>query len=257
MAETEKRENSVLFSLRELQKIEEDRVTEEEDSTRAAEEAKIRAKMEAERKEREAEAARVAAEQNAESARLGEIERKQREERMRVNEAEARARAEAQGVIEQQRLQQEMEIRRVEASKKRPTTLIAVAATLVLLVGGLIFWVVQKNAEAEKKAKETALIEAQAKKDKANAEDALRIAAQAKADAKKTREQMASLSKDMKAAQDALDKADSDAGRANARKRLANLKSKYARMERARIERKKREKFKLSDKCKNNPLCVK
>ena len=50
MAQGEKRENSVLFSLRELRQIEENRVQEEENAVRSAEEARIRAKVEEHRK---------------------------------------------------------------------------------------------------------------------------------------------------------------------------------------------------------------
>jgi hypothetical protein len=42
MAQPEKRENSVLFSLRELRQIEESRVSEEENAVRNAEAAKLR-----------------------------------------------------------------------------------------------------------------------------------------------------------------------------------------------------------------------
>src|SRR3990167_8450796 len=55
MAQPEKRENSVLFSLRDLRQIEENRVQEEEQAVRSAEEQKIRAKENAERAAREAE----------------------------------------------------------------------------------------------------------------------------------------------------------------------------------------------------------
>jgi len=43
MAQPEKRENSVLFSLRELRQIEESRVQEEEHAVRTAEQARIAA----------------------------------------------------------------------------------------------------------------------------------------------------------------------------------------------------------------------
>ena len=65
MAQPEKRENSVLFSLRELRQIEENRVQEEEQAVRSAEEQKVRAKENAERAAREAEEARVRAEREA------------------------------------------------------------------------------------------------------------------------------------------------------------------------------------------------
>ena len=59
MAGPEKRENSVLFSLRELRQIEENRVQEEEDAVRTASQSRAAAQ--------EAEAARI---RNAEAAKL-------------------------------------------------------------------------------------------------------------------------------------------------------------------------------------------
>src|ERR1700748_2760578 len=53
MAQTEKRENSVLFSLRELRQIEENRVNEEEQAVRSAEQARVAAQQAEERRVRE------------------------------------------------------------------------------------------------------------------------------------------------------------------------------------------------------------
>jgi len=84
MAQGEKRENSVLFSLRELRQIEENRVQEEENAVRSAEEARIRAKEEAERRRREEEEAKIHAEREhqrqVEEARLAA----EREARLRT-----------------------------------------------------------------------------------------------------------------------------------------------------------------------------
>src|SRR5690606_16633047 len=66
------------------------------------------------------------------------------------------ARVEAQAALEQQRLAQEMQIRAMEAQKKRPTALIAVAGVLVLTVGLLGFWAYNKSQESERKEKEAA-----------------------------------------------------------------------------------------------------
>src|SRR5512138_2455303 len=65
MAQGEKRENSVLFSLRELRQIEENRVQEEESAVRSAEEARLHAQQEAERRRREAEEAKIREERDA------------------------------------------------------------------------------------------------------------------------------------------------------------------------------------------------
>ena len=65
MAQPEKRENSVLFSLRELRGIEESRVQEEENAAKEAEQARVRARLDAERRVKEEEAAKVRAAEEA------------------------------------------------------------------------------------------------------------------------------------------------------------------------------------------------
>lgn len=257
MAEPEKRENSVLFSLRELQKIEEDRVSEEEAATRAAEEAKIRAQMEAERAKREAEEAERRRIEDEERRKVEEAERLRREEQMRLQEAETRARIQAQAAIEQQRVQQELEIRRVEASKKRPTTLIAIAGVLVVLVGLLIYWVVQKQAAEEKARKEAAAKAEEADKERKAKEEEAERRRKAEERAKKQEKLLAELQTEMTAAQNAFDKAQNDADRRKARDRLNKLKGRYEKIRQWRIKKKQNEGFKVSDDCKNNPLCAK
>src|SRR5437867_2171031 len=64
MAQSEKRENSVLFSLRELRQIEESRVQEEETAVRSAEEARQRAQMEEDKRKRDEEEAKIRAERD-------------------------------------------------------------------------------------------------------------------------------------------------------------------------------------------------
>src|SRR5882762_4402638 len=138
MAQPEKRENSVLFSLRELRQIEESRVQEEEHAVRTAEQARIAAAQEAERQRREAEEAKVRAERDEllriETAR----ENADRDARMRVESAEAMERQRVQAALEQQRLQHEMELRRAEVAKKRPTWMLAVTGVALLAAIGLI-----------------------------------------------------------------------------------------------------------------------
>ena len=96
MAQPEKRENSVLFSLRELRTIEESRVKEEEDAAQAAEQARIRARLDAERRAKEEEDAKVRATEEAARHEREMADKRLREEQMRIQETEARARAEHQ-----------------------------------------------------------------------------------------------------------------------------------------------------------------
>jgi colicin import membrane protein len=166
----ERKESSVLFSLRELRSIEEERIAEEEAARRRAEEERKRAVEEAERRVREeAEARRLAAEE-AERRGREEVERRHREERLRVEEAERRARVEAQANLEQQRLAHEMELRAMEVRRKRPTALIAVAAILLLAVGGLGFVAYKKSQESEQLDKQLGALLDQIDRTKAEAD---------------------------------------------------------------------------------------
>lgn len=154
----ERKESSVLFSLRELRSIEEERIAEEEAARRRAEEERRRAAEEAERRAREEEDARRRAVEEAERRGREEIEQRTREERLRMEEAERRARVEAQANLEQQRLAHEMELRAIEVRRKRPTALIAVATILLLAVGGLGVLVYKKSQETEETAKQLATL---------------------------------------------------------------------------------------------------
>ena len=73
---SEQKESSVLFSLKELMSLEEDRIKQEDDAKAAAIAAEAQAKADAERRAREEEEARIQAEENR---RLNE-ERRAREE---------------------------------------------------------------------------------------------------------------------------------------------------------------------------------
>lgn len=175
MAQSEKRESSVLFSLRELRSIEETRVREEEDAAKAAEEARIRARMDEERRGREVEEAKIRAQEDAARRDREMADQRAREDAVRVQEAEARARAEQNAQLEAQRLQHEMELRRREVEKKRPTwLLITVGAAVVAAVVAVVLMVRSNTAsdEADRRARasEAAKLEANVKREKAEAE---------------------------------------------------------------------------------------
>jgi hypothetical protein len=181
MASSEKRENSVLFSLRELRSIEETRVKEEEDAAKSAEEARIRARMDEERRRADAEEAER--QRQLEAARLERetAEARVREEALRIQEAEARARAEHQANLEAQRLNHEMEIRKTEASKKRPVALVVTMLIFAVITVGAVLFMVQRSnekAEADRKRREA---EVAAEKDREIAKQKDRETAELKA----------------------------------------------------------------------------
>lgn len=224
MAQPEKRENSVLFSLRELRSIEETRVKEEEDAEKAAEEARIRARMDEERRIREAEEAKQRSAEEAARREHEMREQRLREDALRVQETEARARAEHQAQLEAHRLQQEMEIRRQEVQKKWPVWLVvAVGIFAVVTIGAVIFMVQSSNkAEQAAVAKRRADDEAAEAKKKADAAQA------EKEELKRTVDSLIAASEDldrqMKESERQLEAATSQADRDKVAARQAEIR---------------------------------
>lgn len=138
----EQKESSVLFSLKELMNLEEDRIRQEEDAKRKAEEEAARVRAEADRRAREEEEARLRA---IDDKRRAEEQRTREEaarlEAIRHAEVEkARLDAENQARLQQMQRQQEHERQLAmvtqDKSKKR---LVLIAVSIgVLALGGLI-----------------------------------------------------------------------------------------------------------------------
>ena len=157
---SERKESSVLFSLRELQTIEEDRLNEERDAALRAEQEAIAAKEAEERAVRDAEEARRAAAEQAEREAREAEERRLREEQLRLEESERRARVEAQAALEQQRLAKEMELRQMEAQRKKPAWIIAALGVVILVAGLAVFFKNQADNRAAQKKKEAQIAQA-------------------------------------------------------------------------------------------------
>jgi colicin import membrane protein len=156
------RENSVLFSLRELRRIEDDRVKKEQDAARAKAEAERQAREAAERAAREAEEQRVRDEnERARRAREDE-EARTREDGLRIQEAERRARVEGEMRINEERMRLEMQHKK----KHSPVKAVVGVAAVLLLIGGGIWYKVRSDHQAELAAEraEKARIEMEAKK---------------------------------------------------------------------------------------------
>lgn len=92
----EQKESSVLFSLKELMSLEEDRIKQEEDARKRAEDAAMQARQAEERRKQE-----------EENARLREAEERRRQEEQRSREEQARVDAIKQAEVERARLEAE------------------------------------------------------------------------------------------------------------------------------------------------------
>jgi len=250
MAQPEKRENSVLFSLRELKQIEQKRVQDEEQRRQDAETAVVRAQQEAEQRRQDAEKAAEQAKRDAERMAAEAAERKLREEALRIQEAEARARVEAQANLEASRLAAEMDIRRTEANRKRPIKQIAAAAAVLVAVAAFIGVRAMQHASEKDKAAQVAQAE------KAKAEDEMRKYGE---QVEQMQAEVAASAKEIREAEAALASAQSQADRDAANAKIAAAKKAAAEREAvlAELREKQRKaglKVNTSDRCIKNPL---
>jgi hypothetical protein len=233
-------ENSLLFSLKELHKLEEDRQREEEDARVAAIEAERRAKEDAERAVREAEEARIKAQKDAERRAREEKERKEMEDRVRLEEAERRARIEAQARIEENRLAAEAEAIR---TKPIPWKLIgAVAAALVTLSVVILIVVNRSQAAAKMEARRSliAKLDAERKADKDEQARLQKVLTEKMAEVDRISKMLGSASDEKerielaRQARDAARRASAAAADADAQRKAAKEREKKAKFERCK-----------------------
>ena len=172
----EQKESSVLFSLKELMNLEEDRIRQEEDDRQRKADAEMQARLDAERRTREAEEARLRDEEGRKRADEQRTREEQaRLEAMRQAEVE-RARVEAENAARMQAMQAQQEHERQlthikESQGKKKATYIAGgigALLLVGLIGGGLALKSQSDNQAKAEAAHKAeMAEYQAKLDKA------------------------------------------------------------------------------------------
>lgn len=161
-------ENSVLFSLRELRRIEDDRVKKEQEAARAKAESERQAKEAADRAAREAEERRIRdEEERARVAREAE-EHREREGNLRLQEAERRARVEGEMRINEERMRLEMQHKKKHSPVK---AVVSVAGVIVLIAGGVGFKMYSDHQKELATAREEkARVEMEAKKKQAELE---------------------------------------------------------------------------------------
>lgn len=155
------RDNSVLKSLKELRKQEEDRVKKEKAEADARAEVERKAKEEAERKVKE-ELARTKREEDARLQRIeDEKTAREREERLRLEESERKARIDAEMKLQHERMRLEVQAKSAAKAKSAPVGMIVgVAALALVIAGGVILKIKadhqkQLALQQEKSARET------------------------------------------------------------------------------------------------------
>src|SRR5262245_11481630 len=168
MSSQRPRENSVLFSLRELRRIEDDRVKKEQEAARAKAEAERQARDAADRAAREADEQRVRDEADRARRAQDQLEQRDREENLRLQEAERRARVEGEMRINEERMRLEMQHRKKHSPVKAVLT---VTGIVVLIAGGVGYKMYSQHQQELAAARaEKERIEMQARKDRAELE---------------------------------------------------------------------------------------
>jgi hypothetical protein len=150
----EAQENSVLTSLKELRRQEEERVSQEKAEAAAKAEADRRAKEETERRAKEeAEQARRE-EENRKKRVEDEKLAREREEKLRVEEAERRARIDAEMKLQHERMRLEVQAKAAVQAKPAPKGLIIGIVIGVLVIGaGVVAKIKSDHAAAEAQAR--------------------------------------------------------------------------------------------------------
>lgn len=169
---SDRRENSVLFSLKELRRIEDDRVRLEQDELTARREAERAAKEASDRATREAEEGRQR--DQAERVRQAEEQAasRQREDHMRLQEAERRARVEGEMRIHEERMRLEIQHKKRNSPVKAVVT---VAIVIIAAAGGLGYKMYTQN-QADQLASQRALEAAREEAKRTQAELESRLA---------------------------------------------------------------------------------
>ncbi|MGE0547000.1 MAG: hypothetical protein AB7O24_13020 [Kofleriaceae bacterium] len=250
------RENSVLFSLRELRHIETSRIQEEHQAAVRAEQLRLAAKQQHEQREREAAQARIASEREAQLRIEQAREAAEREARLRIAQAEAAERQRHEAALHDRRLHEEMLLRRESVAKQRPTWMVAVMSlSLIAVVAMVAFALVQMSeSDASQRARDQALREAD------NAKQLARAAAES---AGRLEQESADLSRRIGDAIRKVNDATTEAARVDAKRRLLELeKAQQAKLNairdaKARADLKERtDGIRIDKQCAEGVLCA-
>ena len=134
------RENSVLFSLRELRGIEDDRVKQEEEAVRAKVAADVRAKEDAVRREKEDDERKARDDQERMIRLQHEKERQLREEQLKLEAEKHKTQVDAQARLEETRIQAEIHAK-AHAKKAPVGAIVGGVVGTVVLAGAVLGYV--------------------------------------------------------------------------------------------------------------------
>jgi colicin import membrane protein len=165
-------ESSIVFSLKELRAIEDQRIADEHQARERSRQAEVAARAAAERAVREAEEARLAAVREEHlRAERAKVEA-ERDLRLRVETAEAAERARVTAVLDAERLREEMALRRAEVLRKRPRWMIAVTVMAGVAAVALSVFAIDRMHQADAATEATAVANLERDQAKARAKEA-------------------------------------------------------------------------------------
>jgi len=164
LSKSDRQENSVLVSLKELRRHEDERVKAEADARKAKAEAERRTKAEAEQRARDEESRRVREEEERRKRAESEREARDREDRLRLEEAERRARVEGELKLRERQVLEEQRLRHTQGRRFGRSVWVATAvgAALFVAVGGGLAARASRQHRAEKQALEREIAQARA-----------------------------------------------------------------------------------------------
>jgi hypothetical protein len=248
-------DESVLASLRELRAIEQQRLAEERAAVEAAIAARRRDRDTAAQVARDAEAARIAAERDAQLAAEAARAEVERQARLHIEAAEAAERARHLIALEARRFDEEMALRREVAKRQRPRWMIALTGLAVAAAIGLGGFAVQRQRES------AAAEQARARAQQAQTE-AQREARDAQAEVDKLAQELAALDAKIAATIERVIKAQTAAELQAAadtlreeRREQAEIREQQRRREEERKKKERQAPVVISPDCLNNPVC--
>ncbi len=165
----EQKESSVLFSLKELMNLEEDRIRQEDDDKKKRAEAEVQSRLEAEKRAREQEQARL----HAEEERRRSDEQRKKEDAARLDairhaevekaRVEAEQRAQLEAMSKQQAHQLQLSTLQHDEHKKKLQRMVtfSLGGGAILLIGGLFlyFGKIKPENDAREAATRAALMQ--------------------------------------------------------------------------------------------------
>jgi len=250
-------QNSIVKSLSELREIERQRIADEVAALQRAEAARIAAREEAVRREREEVEARARAEREAEIAREQARLAAAREERLHVEAAAAAELARQQMALEHARMEREHELRREAVARTRPKWMVAVTSCAVAAALGLSAFAVWKGIDARHAQERTRVAELERQQAKDAAQKAQDDLVAVQRESEEHAQRLASLDEQLR-------HADSEAKRKALEEKIKQerlaQRERDARLRKLAEDRAREERLRgivVSDECKTNVLCPK